>query len=139
MKIQVFAHCLLSEIGKIPVQKQSRRIGVGPVGWNSPGFRRGRQPCRGCVEPDRRPLFLPLEVSGILCGVNDLVLLVDQPVELLNVRIKSFRLQFAELLPVIRTVEAPQLGQSTFTAAPIWRWQRAPRWWLIGRSEDRTC
>ena len=29
--------------------------------------------------------------------------------------------------------------RSTFTAAPIWRWQRAPRWWLIGRSEDRTC
>src|SRR5690242_1024943 len=47
MKIQVFADCLLSEIGKIPVHKQSRCIGVGPVGWNSPCFRRGRQPCRG--------------------------------------------------------------------------------------------
>src|SRR5215469_6254876 len=109
MKIQVFAHCPLSEIGKIPVQKKSRRIGVGPVGWDSPGFRRGRQPRGGRIEPDRRTLFLPLEVSGILCGVNDLVLLVDQPVELLDVRIKAFGFQLAELPPIIRAVEAPQL------------------------------
>src|SRR5438132_10047694 len=33
MKIQVFRHCLLSEIGKIPVEKQARRIGEGPLGW----------------------------------------------------------------------------------------------------------
>ena len=25
-----------------------------------------------------------------------------------------------------------------FTAAPIWCQQRASRWWLIGRAEDRT-
>jgi hypothetical protein len=47
MEIQVFRHCLLSEIGKVPVEKQSRRIGMGPLGWNSPCLRRGRQTCRG--------------------------------------------------------------------------------------------
>ena len=29
--------------------------------------------------------------------------------------------------------------RSAFAAAPIWGQQRASRWWLIGRSEDRTC
>src|SRR5256885_11454779 len=64
-----------------------------------------RRPPRSTLFPYTtlfRSLFLPLEVSGILRGVNDLVLLVDQPVELLNVRIKPFWLQFAELLPIDR-------------------------------------
>ena len=69
---------------------------------------RRRHPVGRHVEGDRRALRLPFEIAGILRGVDELVLLVDQPVVLLDVRIEGARLQLAEFLPVIGTVEFAQ-------------------------------
>ena len=73
-----------------------RRVGDG-----APGFRGRRHAVRRHVEGDRRTLRLPFEIAGILRGVDQLVLLVHQPVVLLDIGIEGARLQFGEFLPII--------------------------------------
>ena len=87
---QVIRHCLLPGLGKEPVDKKSRGVRVRSLGDNAPTFGGRRQAGFRSYKCNRRPFLFPFEVAGILGCMDDLVLLIDQPVVLLNVGVKAF-------------------------------------------------
>ena len=59
-------------------------IGMRAIGRQAPGFRGCRQSGLGNDECDWRAFRLPFEVTGVLRGMDQLVLLVHETVELLK-------------------------------------------------------
>jgi hypothetical protein len=70
--------------------KSRAAFGFGPS-VTMPQLSGGRRQAgfRSC-KCNRRPFLFPFEVAGILGCMDDLVLLIDQPVVLLNVGVKAF-------------------------------------------------
>ena len=101
MDIEPLAIGLLSGRRQKPIHIEPRGIGVRRVADDAPAFRGCRQPPRRGHKGNRRTLRLPFEIAGILRGVDQLVLLIDQAVVLLDVGVEGARFQLSEFLPVI--------------------------------------